>query len=106
MKTQFDAVLIELLKGESELPPEATTLIYQFAEGYRRGGQGFTFKEWCALSPTTQLAFVEVSNKISDQHAAKVAYFISQPMEMIKVLFGEEAAMKTALQNSLETAAK
>ena len=106
MKTQFDGVLVEILKGESELPDEATAMLYQVAESYRRGGEAFTFKEWCALSPTTQAAFIEVGNKMRDQAAAKIAYFMANPIETMKVLFGEEAAMKVALENSMESAAK
>ena len=106
MKTQFDSVLLELLKGESELPDEATTLIYQAVETFRKGGAGFTFKEWCALSPMTQVTFVEIGNKMRDQDAARVAYFITNPVEMIKTLFGEEAAIKFGLQNSMEPVAK
>lgn len=106
MKTQFDAVLLELLKGESELPDEASKLLYQAVESFRIGGAGFAFKDWCALSPATQATFMEIGNKMRDQAAARVAYFISQPTEMMKVLFGEEAAMKMLLQNSMESVTK
>lgn len=106
MKTGLDAILVDLLRGESDLPEEATSLLYQAVEGYRRGGMGFTFKEWCALSPVTQTAFMEIGNKMRDQDAARVAYFMTQPMEMMKVLFGEEAAIKMALQKSMEPVAK
>lgn len=106
MKTQFDAVLLELLKGESELPDEAANLVYKAVDTYRHGGEGFTFKEWCALSPITQSTFVEIGNKMRDQSAARIAYFMSNPVEMVKTLFGEEEAMKFALQNSMEPAAK
>lgn len=106
MKTKFDAVLLELLNGESELPDEAASLLYQAVESFRNGGEGFTFKEWCALSPTTQATFIEIGNKMRDQSAARIAYFVANPVETIKTLFGEEAAMKFALQNSLETSEK
>lgn len=106
MKTQFDPVLLELLKGETELPNEATTLLYQALETFRKGGEGFTFKDWCALAPMTQATFVEIGNKMRDQQAARIAYFMSNPMEMVRTLFGEEAAVKFALENSLETVSK
>lgn len=106
MKIVFDSVLLELMKGESDLPDEGVALLNNAVESYRRGGTGFTFKEWWALSPPTQSAFIEIGNKMRDQDSARVAYFMSNPMEMLKTLFGEEAAMKFALQNSLAGAPK
>jgi hypothetical protein len=106
VKTQFDPVLLELMRGEAELPEGADKLLYEAIDAYRMGGEGFTFKDWCALAPTTQATFIEIGNKMRDQNAARIAYFVSQPMETIKTLFGEEAAMKFALQNSMEGAPK
>jgi hypothetical protein len=106
VKTPFDQVLLELLRGETELPDEGALLLYNSVEAFRRGGEGFSFKDWCGLSTVTQTAFIDVGNKMRDQAAARVAYYMSQPMEMIKTLFGEEAAAKFALENSMEGATK
>ena len=97
MKTQLDPVLSELFSGEADLNEDAVSILYQEIEGYRKGGEGFTFREWRALSQITKIAFMDIGNKMREQEAARVAYYIANPFEINKTLFGEERAIESAL---------
>jgi len=66
-------------------------------EAFQRGGHGLTIAEWKAMSSEEQAAAIEASNRIATERAALVAYYVLYPMETLKMVVGEEAAVKAAL---------
>ena len=64
---------------------------------FKKGGQGFTFTEWMALSAEEQAAAIAAGTRLQDELAAKIALYIQNPVEAIMVLSGEDAGVRSAL---------
>lgn len=67
-------------------------------EAFQRGGHGLSIAEWKMLSAEEQAAAIEASNRIAAERAALIAYYMTYPVEMMKMIAGDEVAIKAALK--------
>lgn len=72
--------------------------LVELYEAFQRGGRGLTIGEWKLMSAEEQAAAIEASNRIAVERAALVAYYLANPLEMMKIVVGEDAAVRAALK--------
>lgn len=67
-------------------------------EQFKRGGAGFTFAEWTALSADDQAAAIEIQGNLDREKAATIAYFLTNPKAMFDTLAGGDAVVRAVLE--------
>lgn len=67
-------------------------------EHFKKGGRGFTFSEWSALTAEEQTMAIEVESEVQHQKAAMIAYFLLNPKAMFDALGGEDAMIRAVLE--------
>lgn len=67
-------------------------------EQFKRGGRGFTFSEWNALSAEDQTDAIEIEEHLDRQRAAMIAYYLLNPKAMLDSLGGGDAMVRAVLE--------
>lgn len=74
------------------------TISKEVLSQYKRGGAGFTYAEWSALSADDQAAAIEAQDDAERRRAAMIAYYMLNPKALFETLGDGDALVRAVLE--------
>lgn len=101
MSFKLDWFLSIIGDSQVEITDDRQSVLYDSAEAFLRAGVALSAQDYATLGEASRAAFIEARNRIRLEEAAQVAYFLTHPAEAVRILKGEDAAVREALEGKL-----
>lgn len=97
-----DWFLSGLSKLETELSPDQLEVLEGEAASFQRAGGTLAWGEWAALSDASKVAWEKAGARVWSERCAAIACYLADPIEAVRVLKGEDAAVESALRAGVD----